>query len=158
MTARTDRNWMQAERIATIRKLVCEKYVPVEGSTTREDLILDTIASVLGGGVRSMSHANFVTLHKYLDHQPAFVPRHRRSSLSKVVSDIVRVRRDHREGYEMDSGYDGGEFSGPFHENREREDVEGAIVTNGWTHDDLVSELQRRTTKRWAHFVDMGWF
>lgn len=95
---------------------------------------------------------------RWVSELPAPIPTFStRSTLTKVVNEIVEIRRQHAEAFQYDSGYDGGEFSAGMHERAEDREIAAAISSNGWTRASLDQELRRRTTKRWAKEILMGW-
>jgi len=152
----TERTRTHRQRIEQIRRLVAEHHVPVAGQNLHEDFVLNTVAGVLGGGESEISHPHYLACLEYLARRPIY--RADRSSLTKISNLVMMIRDSHDKAFVYDSGYDGGEFSGPAHERAEQREIEFAIADNGWTREELDAELHERTTARWAHRVLMGWF
>lgn len=83
------------------------------------------------------------------------VPWHQvwhRASLSLAASAVHRIRQAHNEGSFLDAGFDGGEFSGPWHAHAAERDIIEALARLGWTAAEYNAALTARTSARFAFF------
>lgn len=69
-----------------------------------------------------------------------------RSTLSVAASTVWRIRSDFTEAYEYDSGYDGGEFSGPALARGEEKAITFALTGLGWTRTAYNEAIEERTS------------
>lgn len=82
----------------------------------------------------------------------------RKTSLSITASLVTEALRCSFLTEEADSGFDGGEFSGPAHEQARPRLVFEVLRENGWTPYEFERAVEEATTAKWAHQSELtGW-
>lgn len=82
----------------------------------------------------------------------------KQSTLSVAASAVSNALALSGLAQEMDAGFDGGEWSGPAHEEARPSMVASVLKEHGWEPHAFEAEVERRTTAKWAYFSPLtGW-
>lgn len=64
-------------------------------------------------------------------------------TIREVALEAIKIIGQHDEGAAMDSGFDGGEFSGPAHARQEEKEITDLAEANGFEFDQVMDEVMR---------------
>lgn len=72
--------------------------------------------------------------------------------LSRAVSAVAQLAREHRENAPLDAAFDAGEWSGPAHDRALNREATVVLQNAGLSSDELGALVTARTSGRWAYF------